>query len=83
MRLKKAKCQFSLRKIEYLGHVIRGKGLESATSKVTAIIDTPSPCDVSELKSLLSLVNYYGKFLPNLSTNLAPLHRLLRQGVKW
>ena len=28
-------------------------------------------------------MNYYEKFLPNLSTTLAPLHRLLRQGVKW
>ena len=27
MRLKKAKCQFSLQKIEYLGHVISSKGL--------------------------------------------------------
>ena len=34
MRLKKAKDRFSLRKIEYLGHVISGKGLEPATSKV-------------------------------------------------
>ena len=83
MRLKKAKCQFSLRKIEYLGHVISSKGLEPATSKVTAIVDAPSPHNVSQLKSLLGLVNYYGKFLPNLSTTLAPLYRLLRQGVKW
>ena len=78
MRLKKAKCQFSLRKIEYLGHVVSSKGLEPLTSKVTAIVDAPSPCDVSELKSLLGSVNYYGKFLPNLSTTLAPLYRLLR-----
>ena len=79
MRLKKAKCQFSLTKIEYLGHVISSKSLEPATSKVTAIIDAPSPYN---LKSLLELVNYYGKFLPNLSTTLASLYRLLRQGVK-
>ena len=79
MRLKKAKCQFSLRKIEHLGHVISSKGLEPATSKVTAIVDAPSPHNVSQLKSLLGLVNYYGKFLPNLSTTLTPLYRLLRQ----
>ena len=83
MRLKKTKCQFSLRKIEYLGHVISSKGLEPATSKVTAIVDAPSPHDVPQLKLLLGLVNYYGKFLPNLSTTLAPLYKLLRQGVKW
>ena len=28
-------------------------------------------------------MNYYGKFLPDLATTLAPLYRLLRQGVKW
>ena len=34
MRLKKEKYQFSLHKIEYLVHVIRGQGLEPTTSKV-------------------------------------------------
>ena len=82
-RLKKEKCQFSLLKVEYLGHVISSEGLEPASSKVTAIVDAPAPQDVSELKSLLGLVNYYGKFLPNLATTLAPLYKLLRQGVKW
>ena len=48
-----------------------------------AIVEAPAPRDVSELKSLLGLVNYYGKFLPDLATTLAPLYRLLRQGVKW
>ena len=77
MRLKKEKCQFSLPKIEYLGHVISSEGLELASSKVTVIVDAPAPQDVSELKSLLGLMNYYGKFLPNLATTL------LRQGVMW
>ena len=83
MRLKKEKCQFSLTNIEYLGHAISSKGLEQTTSKVIAIVEAPAPRDVSELKSLLGLVNYYGKFLPDLATTLAPLYRLLRQGVKW
>ena len=83
MRLKKPKCQFSLRKIDYLGHVISSKGLEPATSKVIAIVDAPSLHDVPQLKLSLGLVNYYEKFLWNLSTTLAPLYKLLRQGVKW
>ena len=29
------------------------------------------------------MVNYYGKFIPNLSSILQPLHRLLRCGQKW
>ena len=38
---------------------------------------------MSELKAFLGLVNYYGKFLPNLSTTLAPLHRLLARGARY
>ena len=83
MRLKKEKCQFSLQKIEYLGHVISSQGSEPATSKVTAIVDAPNLLDVSRLKSFFGLVNYYGKFLLNLATTLAPLYKLLRQGVTW
>ena len=29
------------------------------------------------------MVNYYGKFLHNLSTQLNPLHALLKHGTKW
>lgn len=29
------------------------------------------------------MVNYYGKFLHNLSTQLNPLHPLLKHGTKW
>ena len=36
-----------------------------------------------QLKSYLGLLTYYGKFLPNLSTHLAPLYELLRQKVEW
>ena len=39
--------------------------------------------DVSQLKSFLGLVNYYCKFLPNLSNTLAPLYRNLQKNAKW
>ena len=37
----------------------------------------------SQLWSFLGLVNYYVKFLPKLSSTLAPLHRLLRKKTTW
>ena len=33
--------------------------------------------------SFLGLINYYGKFIPNLSTLLQPLNALLQAGTKW
>ena len=51
--------------------------------KVEAITNAPSPTNVSELKSYLGLINYYQKFLPSLSSLLAPLHRLLQKSGRW
>ena len=38
---------------------------------------------MTELKSFLGMVQYYQKFLSNLATTLAPLHRLLKKNVHW
>lgn len=37
----------------------------------------------SELNSLVGLVNYYCKFIPNMSTLMHPLNRLLSSNVHW
>ena len=36
-----------------------------------------------QLNSFLGLINYYGNFLPHLSTVLAPLYALLHKGKQW
>ena len=48
-----------------------------------AIQEAPEPKNTSELKAYLGLLNYYGKFLPNLSTILYPLYRLLNATARW
>ena len=52
-------------------------------SKVEAIVDAPDPKNLTELRSFLGMVNYYGKFLPNLATILGPLYKLLRRTSVW
>ena len=83
MRLKREKCIFMAPSVEYLGHRISGTGLHPTDEKVRAITLAPQPTNVSELKAFLGLINYYGKFLRNLSTVLAPLYRLLQKKVQW
>ena len=51
--------------------------------KVKAVVEAPDPRNISELRSFLGMVNYYGKFLPNLATTLSPLYCLLRQTTAW
>ena len=48
-------------------------------SKVKGLKDAPVPHNISQLKFFLGLLNYSGKFVPNLSTALAPLHQLLQK----
>lgn len=38
---------------------------------------------MTELKSFLGLINYYNKFIPNLSSKFYHLYNLLRNGVKF
>ena len=69
--------------VEYLSYVIDAQGLRPHPDKVSAVQQAPTPLNVTQLKSYLGLLSYYGKFLPNLSTLLAPLYKLLGKGVQW
>ena len=46
-----------------------------------AVQEAPTPKNATELKSFLGLVNFYGKFLPHLSSVLSPLNCLLRKNI--
>ena len=69
--------------VVYLGHRINKDGLQPTEEKVKAVTDTPPPTNETELRAFLGLVNYYGKFMQNLSTRLAPLYDLLKKTAPW
>ncbi len=78
LRANKEKCEFFKSRISYCGHVIDKDGLHKSQDKIEAVLNAPHPENVSQLRSYLGLVNYYHKFLPNLSTVLHPLNALLQ-----
>ena len=83
LRARKGKCSFMAPSVSYLGHKIDAEGLHPLPDKLQAVKEAPTPQNVSELKSYLGLLMYYGKFLPNLSTKLQPLYQLLAKDCKW
>ena len=83
LKANKEKCTFLADSVEYFGHKIAVEGLRQSPKKVKAIVDMPVPQDVSQLRSFLGMVQYYARFLPDLSTHLNPLHRLLAKDQKW
>ena len=80
--LRKDKCVFRKREVQYLGHVVDHQGLRPTTEKVKAISEAPEPSNLTELKSFLGLLNYYNHFLPNLSDTLQPLYELQQAGIE-
>ena len=72
MRLKREKCLFML-----------PKGIKPTEKKVSAITHARRPNNVFELRSFLGLINFYSKFLPNLSSVLSPLYQLLHKSRRW
>ena len=68
--------------VEYLGHQINHEGIRPLEDKVEAIAKAPTPSNLRELWSFLGLLNYYGKFIPNLATIIHPLTTLLSTGKK-
>ena len=83
LRIKKSKCEFFKDSVEYLGHCVDAQGLHTLPSKVEAILRAPDPENLQQLRSFLGLLNYYGKFIPNLASMVHPLNQLLQKDAKW
>ena len=83
LKANRERCKFLRSFVEHLGHVPSSKGLHQSPNKVKAIGEMPKPQDVTRLCAFLDMVQYYYKFLPDLATHQAPLHRLLQKEAKW
>jgi len=85
MHIKVNKCKFAVDSVSYLGFKVDAKGIHKTDDKIKAITNVKVPNSVSELRSFLGLVNFYGKFVPDLSTIAKPLYDLLKNDVifKW
>ncbi|CAC5358384.1 unnamed protein product [Mytilus coruscus] len=77
------KCKFNMANIEFMGHMLSEHGIGVSQSKVEAIVNARRPESVSEIRSFLGLVNFVGRFIPNVATVAEPLHRLLHKETKF
>lgn len=77
------KCQFFVLSVKYLGHIIGEGKISPNPEKVKAVVNARKPNNLKELKTYLGLVNYYGKFIPNLSIELHSLYALTKKDVEY
>lgn len=69
--------------LECLGHRVYAEDFHPVEAKVKAIQEAPAPKNPTELKSFLGMLNFFGKFTPNLSSILEPLNSLQRKDNVW
>ena len=77
LKLNESKCRFSVPELIFLGHKVSKDGISPDPSKVEAIQNMPVPTDKLGVQRLLGVINYVGKFIPNLSSITAPLRKLI------
>ena len=80
---KKAKCQFKTEATDFQGHVITANGLKADPNKVKAILEMKAPRNVAEVRILRGTINYMARFLPDLSSVIEPISRLVKEDVPW
>ena len=79
IHLRAEKCEIAKEKVEYLGHMIDANGIHPLEDKVRAIHEAPIPQDITQLRAFVGLLNYYGKFIPQVATPCGPSVQTIRE----
>ena len=61
--VKLEKCTFKAMEVEFLGMIVGTEGIKMNQSKVSAILDWPTPKNVRGVRSFLGLANFYQPFI--------------------
>ena len=81
--MKKSKCSFLSKEIQYLGHILSTTGIRPLPAKVHAIQHMQPPTTPKQVRAFFGLVRYYRKFIKGFAKIAKPLTLLTRQQVKF
>ena len=77
---KMSKCEFGMKEMLHLRHIISADGVQVHMEKIRAILDWPTPKTVTELKGFLGLCTYYRRYVKGFSQFSAPLTDVTNKG---
>ena len=80
--VKPEKCKWKIRKIEFLGVVIRPERIKMEEEKIKEVLEQPTPKKVKYVQKFLRLANYYQQFIKNFTVIARLLHDLVKKDQK-
>ena len=81
--MKKSKCNFFSKEIQYLGHILSATGIRPLPSRTYAIEHMQPPTTPKQVQAFLGIVGYYRKFIKGFAKIAKPLTLLTRQQIKF
>ncbi|KAI3686844.1 hypothetical protein L1987_80533 [Smallanthus sonchifolius] len=75
-----SKCEFWIREVQFLGHVVNEKGIHVDPAKVEAIKNWAAPTTPTEVRQFMGLAGYYRRFTEGFSKIAQPLTALIQKG---
>lgn len=83
LTLNRDKCNFVKSELKYLGYIVNASGLLVDPAKIDAILQIPTPKNVSDIRRIVGLASWYRRFVPNFSTVISPLTRLTCKNARF
>ena len=77
------KCEFWLREVQFLGHIVSSEGIRVDPAKIEAVLNWERPKTPTEVRSFMGLAGYYRRFVKDFSKIVVPLTKLTRKNVKF
>ena len=80
--VKLEKCKWKVRKVGFLGVVIRPEGIKMKEEKVKDVLDWPQPKCIKNVQKFLGLANYYRQFIQGFVSIARLLHNMVKKNQK-
>ena len=73
------KCEFWLRSVAFLAHIISSEGLEVDPRKTEAVKNYPRPLTPTDIRSFMGLAEYYRRLFDGFASIACPLTTLTQK----